>query len=135
MSLRSRFHRLAAGVPLAAAVNVTSPPSQTAWLTGCVVTAGAILTVWKMSTGLLTQVLSVAVTVYFTTPLPISVCAIVPPELLEKPVTLPLDRDAIHEKLAPAGVLPSRMLVRLPLQIAAGEAGFTTGIGLTVIEN
>src|SRR5205814_7827104 len=34
-----------AGVPLAAAVKVAVPPAQTVWLVGCVVTAGATLTV------------------------------------------------------------------------------------------
>ena len=54
------------------------------------------------------------------------------PEPADCPVTLPVTVPIVQLKLAPAGVLVRAMLVALPLQIAAGETGFTTGFGLTV---
>ena len=54
------------------------------------------------------------------------------PEPAVWPVTLPVTVPMVQLKVAPDGVLVSAMFVIPPLQIAAGETGFTTGFGFTV---
>ena len=54
------------------------------------------------------------------------------PEPAVWPVTVPVTVPIVQLKLAPDGVLVRVMLVVPPLQMAAGETGFTTGFGFTV---
>ena len=95
-------------------------------------TTGFGFTVCTMLTGALGQPLSVPVTTYVTVPLPVKVWAMLLPEPAAWPVTLPVTVPIVQLKLAPDGVLVSVMLVVPPLQMAAGETGFTVGAELTV---
>ena len=54
------------------------------------------------------------------------------PEPAVWPVTVPVTVPIVQLNVAPDGVLVRAMLVVPPLQMAAGEAGFTTGFGFTV---
>ena len=95
-------------------------------------TDGGPVTDCTILTGALGQPLSVAVTTYVTLPLPVKVWAMVLPEPAVWPVTLPVTVPIVQLKVAPDGVLVSAMFVVPPLQMAAGDTGFTVGFGFTV---
>ena len=61
-------------------------------------------------------------------PLPVNVCAIEVPELVEVPFTVPLAVTAVHANVAPVGVDVKAMFVPVPLQIVA-EAGVAVAVG------